>query len=173
MTFVIHKGTHRARPLYWLRWWALLINPKKISRKVMFFFDSKYELPDGDQEDHNKLFGVAFGGVHRNSARYGWRYSLDKKKFILSAYVYAGGNRIMEDLCECVANHWYQCDLLIVDTSMGKYYQFLVYSESGHTLNPDSYVIRKRGQSLFGFLLGSYFGGNRPAPNRISIDLKK
>lgn len=172
MTFAFHKGKHRAKPLYWLRWWPLLIRPRKIGRQVMFFFDSKYDLPDGDQEDHNKLFGVAFGGVHKHSARFGWRYSPDKKKFILSAYVYTNGNRIMEDLCVCVANHWYQCDLVIVDTSMGKYYQFLVYDERGQSL-ADGYGIKKRGQSFFGFLLGPYFGGNRPAPNRISIDLKK
>lgn len=171
MTFAFHKGKHRAKPLYWLRWWPLLIRPRKIGRQVMFFFDSKYDLPDGDQEDHNKLFGVAFGGVHKHSARFGWRYSPDKKKFILSAYVYTNGNRIMEDLCVCVANHWYQCDIHLD----GPEYLFTVWNDKGSMLGSliGGTHITKTGSRMFSFLLGPYFGGNRPAPQKLSINLKK
>ncbi|MGQ0739567.1 MAG: hypothetical protein ACT4OJ_10940, partial [Bacteroidota bacterium] len=101
MNFTFKKGKHRARPLYWLRWWPLLIGPRDIRRRVMFLFGSRYDLEGQDQDDHNKLYGVAFGGVHRHSARFGWRYNNDTGKFILSAYCYIRGQRTMEDLCEC------------------------------------------------------------------------
>lgn len=167
MTFTFKPGKHRARPLYWLRWWPLLINPKKIRRKVIFWFDGSYTLPDGDQEDHNKLFGLSFGRIHRNSARFGWRYDPARQRFILSAYCYVNGERIMEDLCDCVANHGYTCSLYLD----GPEYLFTVWNDRDTMVGATS--IMKGHTRRWARLLGPFFGGNRPAPKKITIQLSK
>lgn len=167
MTFTIHKGKHRAKPLYWLRWFALLINPKRIARRVTFLFDSTYSLEGEDQQDTNKLFGAAFGKVHRNSVRFGWRYNPDSRKFILSAYCYINGERIIEELCDCVANHYYDCEIWITELD----YLFKVTNEKGQILSMTA--ISKGHRRKIGWLLGVYFGGNNPAPKRIELQLKK
>lgn len=161
------KGRHRARPLYWLRWWPILFNPAVISRRVIFTHSSKYELPGGDQEDHNKLFGVGFLRPHNRSARFCWRWDQARQVFILSAYLYINGARYFEDLCDCVANHYYDCHLRITETE----YQFTVRKESGDYLARMAFS-KGHGRKL-GLLLGPYFGGNRPAPKDLTIQLKK
>lgn len=166
MILKFKKGKHRARPLYWLRWWPLLIAPKKIERSVVFSFDSVYELPGGDQEDVNKLFGVAFGGVHKESARFGWQYSAETKSFILSSYVYVNGERIVNGLCHCEMNNLYKCSIVILKDR----YKFYV-SFKGNIIGSDTifkFIDRK-----FGWLLGSYFGGNQSAPANLSLRLSK
>lgn len=167
MNFTIHKGKHRASPLYWLCWWPLLVNPEQVSRKLCFTFSSKYDLGNDDQQDHNKLFGIAYGNIHRNSARFGWRYDNKKNVFILSAYCYINGERVMTDLCTVVANHWYDCHIICV----GSIYTFKVINQSGDLLCTE--LISKGHNKKLGWLLGPYFGGNRTAPHDIIIELKK
>ena len=167
MTFTFHKGKHRAQPLYWLRWFPLLIAPDQISRRVKFSISSKYDLQGDDQADHNKLFGLTYGKVHRNSARFGWRYDLRKNKFILSAYCYLNGERVMEDLCEAVGNHWYDCHIITI----GNAYIFRVMNENGDILCTEH--INKGHNKDIAWLLGPYFGGNQPAPVEMNIQLKK
>lgn len=167
MTFKICKGKHRAKPLYWLHWFPLLFNQKVIRRRVMFYFSAKYNLESEDQADHNKLFGVAFGGVHKNSARFGWRWDIDKIRFVLSAYCYVNGERIMFDLCTAVAMHWYDCSLEITDDL----YKFHVFNEKKEVIGID--FIRKGHKKKVGFLLGLFFGGNRAAPSDMTIQIKK
>lgn len=167
MTIRFPKGKHRGRPLYWLRWWPLRINPRKIVRRVTFTHDSKYVLPETDQPDRNKLFGVSFGGVHRNSARFCFWYNPGNKKFYLSAYVYINGERYFEDLCECVANHYYDCSLIISDSE----YFFIVNKENGDVAARMAFS--KGHKRKWAILLGPWFGGNRPAPHTITLQLKK
>lgn len=167
MRFIIHKNHHRAKPLYWLRWFPLLISPTIISRRVFFDFNAKYELPGGDQDDHNKLFGVAFGGVHKYSARFGWRWSYDKNKFILSAYVYDKGVRQMFDLAECSPGIPYDCSLEITGTS----YIFTVKRITGNGTN--QYWFSYSHNRKMCLLLGLFFGGNQPAPHTMQVEIKK
>jgi hypothetical protein len=169
MTFTFHKGTHRAWPLYWLHWWLLLINPVTIGRRVTFSFSAKYNLHDDDQADHNKLFGISYSlSPHRNSARFGWRFDPGKSKFILSAYCYLNGERIMEDLCEVVAGRKYDCVLMITSS---EYLFHVKQVDNGNVFARTA--ISKGHRKKNGYLLGPYFGGNRVAPNKMTIQMKR
>lgn len=167
MTFTFHKGKHRARPLYWLHWWPWLVNPVEVSRRVCFSFSAKYDIGYNDQQDHNKLFGVSYGRIHRNSARFGWRYDPLVNKFIISAYCYLNGERVMTDLCEAVANHWYDCYII----TYGRTYIFRIMNERGDILCTEH--ISKGHNKKLCLLLGPYFGGNQTAPNTMTIQMKK
>ena len=169
MTFTFHKGKHRARPLYWLCWWPLLINPVAVARRVTFSFSARYDLDNGDQEDHNKLFGISYHlSPHRNSARFGWRYDPLVRKFILSAYCYLNGERQMEDICEVVANRQYDCVLVIIN---GNYIFQVKQVDNGNVFK--TITISKGHNKKNGWLLGPYFGGNQPAPHEMNIELRK
>jgi len=168
MIFTHHKGKHRAKPLYWLRWWPLLWNPVTIARRVTFDFTARYDHPGTyDDEDVNKLFGVSFLRPHRNSARFGWRYDAAAKKIILYAYSYVNGKRHIVDLCTVVANHFYDCSILI-----GKdIYVFKVHNESGELIAYEH--LKKPHRKKLALLLGPYFGGNIPAPHDVIIKIRK
>ncbi len=187
MKYTINKGKHRPR------WWWL--SPKMgvaattIRRKVVFDFNCIYNLHSADQHDINKLFGVAFTTWwrmiwvwlswpvyaalsrnlhHRDSARVGWRFDTAKKTFILSAYCYVEGQRITRDICECYANRPVRITLLVQST----FYEFIVEQhENEYPLGRVSipYWHKKR----FTFSLGLYFGGNNPAPNTMTVEIKK
>lgn len=165
MTFTFKKGNYRAWPWYWLRWWPLLFNPVKITRKVTFLHNSKYWLPGIDQQDHNKLFGVGFLNPLRNSARFGWRYNPDTGNFIISAFTHIKGVMDFKDLCEVPANT--SVTLTLVFGESGCF--FRVFSpRTGYRYH--SADVKPK---LFGILLGPWFGGNRPAPTKLKLELKK
>jgi hypothetical protein len=171
MTFHVNKGRHRFLPLYWLRWWPLIWNASWIKRRVMFTFESKYVFEGeaaADQPDHNKLFGAVFGWrIHRCSARFGWRYDPPSNNFILSAYCYLNGARVMEDLCSCVVNHWYECHLFITSNT----YIFRVVNENGELITTQH--ISKGHNNKLSLLLGPFFGGNETPGKSLSLQLKK
>ena len=166
MLFTHKIGTHRARPLYWLKWWPLVKTPVAITRYLTFNSTCKYMLPKEDQDDVNKLFGVSFGRVHMNSARFGWKYVPETNRFHLYGYYYRNGVRDFQFICECQAYRKYQLSFI---ASSG-YFVFVVSTpgQPMRTLKVDRYDKRK-----WGWRLGPFFGGNRPAPQTIEIKLEK
>lgn len=167
MTFTHPKGKHRAGPIYWLRWWPLLIGRRSISRKVRFYFTAKYDHPGiYDDEDVNKLFGISFLRPHRNSARYGWRYDPMLEKVILSAYCYINGERHIIDLCRAYFNKNYECEIIITDS----HYLFRVTYD--YEIVAEQMISKGHNKKL-GWLLGPYFGGNNPAPHTFTFQLSK
>jgi len=168
VTFTFKKGKHRATPLYWLVWWPLFYNISVIKRRVIFSFSAKYELDNGDQEDVNKLFGLSFGRVHRNSVRFGWNYSPAVKKFFLYSYCYINGKRLFSKLCECVANRQYECSIVV---SPKEYIFMVIQKDNNHVLGIEH--ISKGHRKKISWLLGPYFGGNKSAPSLMKLKLSK
>lgn len=167
MIYIIKKGKHRAR------WWWLSLslwhNKTLIRRKVIFKSTAVYDLNSKDQEDTNKLFGIGyFPYHHKESARVGWRYDWFKKKFILSAYCYVNGDRVMHDFCECYANKKLEVIILISPVS----YEFLAYDHDTN-ISLGSITIPHWNRKKWSYPLGLYFGGNKPAPDNIQIEIEK
>lgn len=167
MTFTINKGKHRASPLYWLRWFPFLFAPKKIIRTVRFDFNCKYNLNDDDQFDVNKLFGVSFGWVHKESARFGWRFDPKSNLFHLYAYYYIKGIPEFKLIASCVATKKYTCILAIENS----YYCFYVLNEKDQQVAVEP--IHNFHSRKFAFLLGPFFGGNNPAPHKMTLEINK
>jgi len=167
MTFHFKKGKHRASPLYWLRWWPVLLWPAVIQRKVQFDFSTKYDFGDADQADVNKLFGIQSGLNKKNRIRFGWRYDPGINKFILFSYINNSNGFSFEKICECVANHSYLC---VLENGLKAFY-FTVYNEKLEKIG-QAQADKKRKVSI-AFLLGPFFGGNRPAPHDMTLKLSK
>ncbi len=169
MNFKFHKGKHRARPFHWLCWWPLLINPTSISRRVRFTDASRYLLDNGDQEDRIKLYGISFSwSPHRNSARFTCWYDSLNDLWTITAYCYLNGERIMEDLCSIPPNVDFDLHLLISTED----YIFRVQQVYDATVKRTTHISKGHRRRNC-YLLGPFFGGNRPAPRTLKLDLTR
>lgn len=159
MTYTIKKGKHRAKPLMF----GLFLK-KKLSYRVSFDTSAKYFIGQ-DQDDTNKLFGIGFfPHHHKESARFGWRYNENLNRIEILAYCYVNGNRII-DLITTVPFHVsHKMELLISKRN----FVFTVYKELPMVL-----VIEHNRHKKIGYRLGCFFGGNQPAPQTITIEMKK
>ena len=161
-TYSIQQGKHRAWPFRF----GIYLFKKKVRYRVAFDQSCKYELPGNDQQDINKLFGIGyFPSHHKESARFGWVYNPDINRIELYAYCYVNGKRI-SDLITTVPLH--QSFVLQLNIASDKY-SFTVYKESFEVQT----IIQHNNKRKWSFPLGVYFGGNQPAPHKITIELKK
>ena len=165
--FTILKGTHRAIQSWYPRFH---INRKHIGYKGTFYSGAKYDHGDIDQLDINKLFGISYGMHHKNSARFGWRWDLEKQMIEILAYVYVDGVRITEGVA----------DLHIAYIHPGLSYEYDIVVDKEYytfTLNSTLFDIKtvkiKHDMKLswWGYKLFPYFGGNEKAQSTVYIDL--
>lgn len=164
-TYTIKKGTHRGKPFQI----GLFVGSTRLIREVQFMWSCRYYLPEEDQADVNKLFGIGYlWSHHKNSARFGWSYNTLTEVMDLYAYCYDNGERTSVYITSVQIGEKVKCELQAYRGS--KDYLFIVYREDG------SYVYRtmkKSHHKWIGFPLGLYFGGNRRAPETIKIQMKK
>lgn len=114
--YTIKKNKRRISILkQFLRFFKIFYNKKEIRYKVKFTESCIYDLDKIDLCGVNKLFGLSFGwnGVHKNSARFGWKPTINNK-IMIYAYSYVGGIRAEHELCEVELNNF--CDLKIIIT---------------------------------------------------------
>lgn len=165
--FKIKKGKHK----------SVFFKPKfhffknQFCKRIEFNKSAKYQLDNIDQFDINKLFGISYGLHHRNSARFGWRWSMRMEKIEILAYVYRDGKRVNEwdeniYICDIEPNSKYNMEI----KKENGYYNFKVENE---TLEKVYTLKIKHGECPFwGYELFPYFGGNNTAPHQIEIAIK-
>lgn len=180
MILEVKKGSHRFRPS-----WPRLVFRKHMSYTVTFLPSCRYDI-GADQGDWNKLFGVgklswrAFLELfihlakwikpnwfdwlkvphHKESYRTVWRYNIDLGKIEVGAYWYDDGIRHVEIIGSCRINELIELGLLEI-------LEMIHWKVNGF-----SRVITPGKWPSIGYKLGAYFGGNRPAPHDIKIEMK-
>lgn len=137
-----------------------------IIKSFEFTESCKYILDKGDQHDWNKLFGCSFGlfSVHKNSARFVWRYNPQTDKIEIATYCYIDDER-------------YWNILYAVDVNTVMTYKISVLRDSVVFTILDDLVPIAKYNMHFNMNLkeapkyecGIYFGGNRRAPQKIQI----
>lgn len=121
--------------------------------------------------DTNKLVGIGFlPGLHTDSARFGWRYDLQKGQIEIFAYCYLKGRRDICHIAFVEIGKWYRLELLITTWSY-----FLSVIHAGHDLfKPIGEVVVRHDQKRnFQYRLGTFFGGNGAAPYDMQIQIEK
>jgi len=165
--YTISAGNHYANGVNF----GIHSSGKTVSKVAIFHSNCAYDLGNVNQADINKLYGFSvglFSGNDYNSARFGWRWSIEKQKIELLAYVYINGVRI---------NEW------DADISMGFFdLNVEIFTEisvllSGYrfrTVNNGIEIIKlvRRGGSGMGYNQYPYFGGDEVAPHTMTIELK-
>lgn len=169
MTFTFKIGKHYARPLYWLKWWAVLFNPKKIERIIEFTDDSAYQLDDIEQPDRNKIIGLKYGlSPTCASARFVQWYNPKTAKWEINWYVRNKGQKLADfDLLYAASK--YEKLLLTLKPSNGTY-MFKISGKDGILAYK---AVCKNHKRKLAFLSGPYFGGNKTSPNTHSYKLSK
>jgi hypothetical protein len=172
----IRKNTHAP-----FRLPEFYLDHQPVWYEVSFTDSCRYRFGNDDDNDINKLFGVAFitwgsfwfviknlfkGKLkalhHYNSIRYGWRYDALSNRFEVWRYIYFNGDRFM----------WY-VDGLNVGESVMLYMMPIDLNDKQCTYSLGGiYKIWMPAHSLKYKLL-PYFGGNRKAPHDMIINLKQ
>ncbi len=179
--FTIRQGAHyhSVPPISTLPW----VGSGFMVRYVTFDASCAYEVDAYHALDVNKLFGLSFGfgGVHHNSARFGWRYDAELGCIELVAYCYVNGmlNRDAQLNFPVVARvplgHEVRCAILVTnDQTKGPVYGFSVVSTSkmGEPAGVAT-VARPDAVAPFGLTHGCYFGGDLVAPHDMHIAIDR
>ena len=176
--FTIKEGAHyhALPPFSTLPW----IGGRKVSRTVSFSPECAYELPAYNSEDVNKLFGLSFGfgGVHHNSARFGWRWSKADQCIELLAYVYNEGKRNQDEqlrfpmVVQVAPGRTLRLRIEYLDDDKDPRYVFTVDNKDGWYIW-DEDVPAPKNLPGYGLTHGLYFGGSLPAPHEMSVTLDR
>lgn len=162
MIFTIRKGKHRSRPWRLGLWW----HRSQFSWVVKFDESCRHDLGSDDQLDTNKLVGVGyFPHHHKDSARFGWRYSVKKGKVEILAYCYSDSQRTIDHLADAFIGESYTLTIEVVNTGY-----WLSVRGPGYISEK---IYRHAHNKHLKYGLWPYFGGNKTAPHDIRIDLQK
>jgi len=141
---------------------------KNITYKVKFTESTIYGLDDIENYGINKLFGLTFGlfGVHKNSARFGWR-PLSKDKISIYAYCYVNGIRQQKEIIRVKTNEYLEMSIKLKEN------KYLFRIKSLENMYSSTYEIQHDSIPKFGYVNFIYFGGKRVCPQDMTIGMEK
>ena len=143
---------------------------KRIGWKCQFHASCVYDHAGPDQDDWNKLAGVSFHlfDNHRNSVMFGWRWNETLKVFDLNTYAHIAGERFMGGPALAVppGNVFYVW--LEIDYAAG--YVRLSFQTGDFTRVE---FVNFPEIPRWNREIGSWFGGNLPAPHEMKIEKTK
>lgn len=191
MRCTINAGAHFTSG--WARVWNALpwVGQQTIRRRVTFDKSCIYHSSLYNSEDVNKLFGITFGWLprrvngkwvspgHYDSARVGWLWSETGACWKLVAYTYSKGVKNWDDqlrypeiarvadgtTVDCFINYGPASGIATFDVQLVLINDFVAIGSFRQMLT--------KNLSKFGFKMGTFFGGNLPAPHTMSIQLDK
>lgn len=166
----IHKGFHRPLTLIpaGLHYISRINRTKKqaIIVIVVFTDSCRYYLNNADQQDWNKLIGICFGirGIDEDSARFAWRYNPGTDRIEIATYYYIKGQREWEKVATVQIGETVKFEIEREGNQVWFYMndEFMDYN--------NSFDISK---CRFTFGCGLYFGGNKKAPQNITLKIEK
>ena len=174
--FTIPKGKHYPRrpPLGTLPW----VGARDMHRVVTFGESARYDAAAYNRDDVNKLFGLSFGfgGVHGNSARFGWRWSRRLQAIELLAYCYLDGQRNWDGQMRFPVVATIRPGQ-VVNCRLGLhrngFYYFTVRDANEEVLGMHLTAPAPAGLPCFGLTHGPYFGGSLTAPHTCTVRLDR
>lgn len=177
MKLNFYKGLHYGLPLGNIR--PKLNKWQHVLDVAIKFDDSiRYDLGK-DQNDVNKLLGVSYGlNHHYQSDRVGFRYSKDQDKVELVLYSYILGKRVpTRSIGFYEINKEYYITLY-VSVSDNKRKVLVTVNDNEVTWIPEENLTEFATEfchepKKLSWITLPYFGGNRRAPHKITIDILK
>lgn len=145
----------------------------RMERFFKFTDESVFEFAGDDKYDYSKLFGFSLGHHQKNSSfRFGFRFIDDK--LYLAAYYYINGLRhIFDDTSvNFKLNQTYKLSITYTKEYNSIMFNILDVS-SGELLLNHRVSDEKINSKKWGYKLGIYIGGNKPAPKDIVLLRKR
>lgn len=169
------KHYHCLPPFSVLPW----VGAQSMTRTVTFDANCQYDSAAYNGQDVNKLFGLSFGfgGVHHNSARFGWRWSKSDQCIELLAYCYLNGKRNQDEqlrfpvVAQVKPGRTVQLriDYLYNEEWL---YVFTVSDKDGWYIW-DEDVPAPKNLPGFGLTHGLYFGGALSASHEMTVQINR
>ena len=158
-TFMIKKGEHYASPRL-----VESLQSKTLIFEARFNNSAVYEMKDNScQSNINKLYGFSDCNSlhHDNSARFGWAWY--KHELQIYAYCYVNKERKSKLIGVVDLNKYNRYEIQMTDNE----YIFKLNNETPYTVKRANTCQ----QGLY-YMLWPYFGGDAPAPQDVSVDIK-
>ena len=156
MTYTCLKGMHWFLPVLPRFYW----NKKQYDWTVNFDSSCAYDLGGNDQYDWNKLVGVSEHFNPRiHSIRFGWRYNLAAK--------------LIEIACYKETNYEFEYNTL-ASVELNKDVKLVIqfYSDLVAVgVDYETYITPFALNTKLLMRSNPYFGGNKPAPNKMSLKI--
>jgi hypothetical protein len=179
--FLIKKDSHYpSNIIQRLNPGRILLNPANLEFDFTFSHASQY-APKGLWwerrkesyyypllEQINKLGGISFDLINKNSARIGFRYNWETNRFYVYAYFHINGDiHYSEDSMFMVGMNERFTAQIVANRE-----QILVqiHNNKGETKVLDI-IENTFDKSLFGYIQYPYFGGKIPSPNGIKLNV--
>lgn len=158
---------------------------KKVRYKVKFDSSCRYSFEEyeGTLTPINKIFGLSLGHHHTNSARFGWVYDRETDKIKL--YTYGYNNRARHYFYDNTKKlqtpnlNFANIDIneeVILEIEFLSYVNTFIYKmiTTGVTVKNAIAFQKIKGEiNSWGYYLSPYFGGPKPAPHRMKIEMKR
>jgi hypothetical protein len=158
----IRQGDHFAIGTFQVNEWFI---GKKLRFQAKFDPSNIYTLPPGDQADSNKLFGFSDCGRYagNSSARIGWRWFRNRLEITAVAH-YEGNWHLYEILgvADLTTIHDFEIEL----SPDRAHYRFRFDHGPPVEMKRDC-----DSESMWGYVLYPYFGGNLTAPHDMELSV--
>ena len=144
------------------------IGTKPVTYTFLFTKENWFPYKDSDDLDINKLAGYSYLNHHKNSVRIGWTPMFNREGYYtLYFYLYNNGQRIMTRFADIAPGTEYSIKISLKDDNV--IFDLIEKNELIHSAK-EKFIIPKW---KIGYYLWFYFGGNKPAPKKMSVFLKK
>lgn len=162
MKYLIRNGDHKSTPFTPKPW------VKRVSGVFYLGEENKYILPDQDQGDWNKMVGISFNPLKPdyNAIMIGWRYNRDLDLFQVAPYFNVNGTIVNPDKTGSVRNvATYEKIAFYLDYNV-------VRLELDFGQNWINFKVPPMSKNYWtSFRIQPWFGGNRPSPKDMHINL--
>ncbi len=132
------------------------------------FTNCVYQLDKGDQYDWNKLTGISFNPLNpaQNAIMVGWRWNPTINKVQVCAYFNVNGTIVSPEIVLGPILNANPTDLVNFEINYNK----VTIWVGNEKIEVDVPKALKKSY-LTSFRIQPYFGGNRPAPNDLELNL--
>ncbi|UOR07142.1 hypothetical protein MUN82_08600 [Hymenobacter aerilatus] len=174
-SYTVKKGKHDDGSFNWP--WC---GKASIGRSVIFTPSCEYESQAYNADDVNKLFGISFGfsGPHKNSARFGWRWSKSAQCIELLAYVYVNGQRNWDKqmrfpvVAQVKIGQRVDCRINYHTEFAAPCFSFTVREHETNKVIAAKFEDAPGKLPSYGLTHGLYFGGALVSPHDITVEME-
>jgi len=168
MRYKIKAGKHRPK-WWWLKrlWSFRFIHSTRGKVRNIRFHES---WRNSDPNAWHKLFGFSNGFAHHyTSFRFACRYDKSSDRMLIAVYAYISGQRYVEEIGSVKFNQATELKVSAVNNVFeGSYYAYEMDKRSRwKDCKPINRVYVPYRLSKFGWFLGLYHGGKKPAESEI------
>ena len=159
-TYTVKQGEHKSN-------FPLIQRGNEIYTQVLFSKSCMYDQQPTGMTGWNKLIGLmpGFNDIHKNSARWVWRYNHGSREIDLATYTYVNTERVIVHQISTPLEQWIEL-YVGYDKKLTKW----VYGYKGADIG--GFVRCPEFKDKNFWWLGLYFGGNSTAPHDITVHYK-